>query len=280
MIRAARSLPTSAVFVAASLAFASLVGACSESDDPATPGPTSDDADVKSTASCVGTFRFLQKDAYKSTAGRSSPLWPPHTTTQLDIACGDAGAEVPVGSSFQANHGTEPSAKDANGDVILVETKTLAVAGKRAQLDALAAAYDACSCEAETKFLSMTDVQDEAVQKVVAELVTYAGTYLVCTGDKTTEQVVGLLENGDLSAFLDALSSCSFEPGQDFEKGFDEALGKLLEASSTTLAGYHVCNNDAALQEQLITTFQTTGKVEACDATSILCRGPRWFYTP
>jgi hypothetical protein len=273
-----RSLASLVVTSFAAFFVASTMVACSSDDAPESTAADANDADVKGASACTGTFRFLQKDAYKSTAGRSSPLWPPHTTTELDIACGQPAAVV--ATSFQANYGTEPGEKDANGDIILVETKTLEAKAKRVELDALAKAFAACTCEGGTKFLSLTDVQDEAVQKVVAELTTYAGQHLVCTGDKTTAQVVGLLENGDLNGFLGALSACSFEPGQDFEKGFNEALGKLLEASSTTLSGYHVCNNNAALQEQLFATFRDTGKVVACSNTSDLCKGPRWFYTP
>lgn len=255
------------------------LGACA-SDDAAPPasGAEADDADVKGAGTCTATLRFLQKDAYKSTAGRTNDLWPPHTTTQLDIACGSPATIA--ASSFQANHGTKPTDKDANGDVILVETKAITATGKRAQLDAFQKAFDACSCEGGTQFLSLDQVQDEAVQKVVADLVTYAGSVLVCTGDKPTADVVGLLQKGDLTAFLAALDGCTFREGESFEKGFNEALGKLLQASSTTLAGYHVCNNDAALQEELFTSFQTTGKIGKCDPANVLCAGPRWFYTP
>lgn len=271
----ARLLAPAFLAFAASLS----VAACSSEDDaPPATNPEADDADVKGAGNCTATMRFLQKDAYKSTAGRSSNKWPPHTTVQVDIACGSPAAVV--ASSFQANHGTKPSDKDATGTTILVETKAITATGKRAQLEALKTAFDGCSCDGGTEFLSLDQVQDEAVQKVVAELVTYAGEVLVCTGDKPTADVVGLLEKGDLSGFLDALSSCEFREGESFEKGFDEALGKLLAASSTTLAGYHVCNNDAALQEELFKTFQSTGKVGACDPANVLCAGPRWFYTP
>ena len=203
-------------------------------------------------------------------------MWPPHTTTQLDIGC---DGKV-VASSFHENHGTKPGELDPTGAVYLVETKADTASAKRRDLDELAAAYAVCSCEAATKFLSLNDVEDAEVQKVVAELVTYAGAHLACAGARSGAEVASLLEKGDLAAFLDALSECTFEAGKDFQKGFDEALGKLLGASATTLSGYHVCNNDAALQEELFTVFRDTGVVTACDATSILCRGPRWFYTP
>lgn len=274
-----RTLPRLLALAPLLLATSLGLAACGSDDDPApASGAEADDADVKGAKNCTATLHFLQKDAYKSTAGRTSAQWPPHTTTVLDIACGDPATVA--SSSVQANHGTKPTDVDATGAVILVETNKATVTGKRAELDALKAAFDACSCEGGTEFLSLDQVQDEAVQKVVAELVSYAGEVLVCTGDKPTADVVGLLEKGDLAGFLDALSGCTFREGESFEKGFDEALGKLLAASSTTLAAYHVCNNDAALQEQLFKSFQATGKVTACVNTDVLCRGPRWFYTP
>jgi len=263
------------------LAASFCLSACSGEDAaPAGAGAETDDADVKGAGTCTGTFRFLQKDAYKSTAGRSTPAWPPHTTTVLDISCGDPATLA--ATSFQANYGTEPGEKDANGQVILVEVKAVEAKAKRADLDKLAAAFALCTCSGEggTKFLSLTDVKDGEVQKVVAELTSYAGKHLVCTGDKSTADVVGLLEAGDLNGFLAGLANCTFEAGENFEEGFNEALGKLLQASATTLKGYHVCNNNAALQEQLFTTFRDTGKVVACTNTSELCSGPRWFFTP
>ena len=33
---------------------------------------------------CEARFLWLQKDAYRSTAGRSFDFWPAHTTTQLE----------------------------------------------------------------------------------------------------------------------------------------------------------------------------------------------------
>ena len=60
---------------------------------------------------CTATFRWLQKDAYKSTPGRNSALWPPHTTTTLSVECGGADG----GYAFHDNHGTAPTATDDAG---------------------------------------------------------------------------------------------------------------------------------------------------------------------
>ena len=48
-------------------------------------GGNADEAQAMTAApddSCTATLHFLQKDAYKDGAGRSSDLWPPHTTVR------------------------------------------------------------------------------------------------------------------------------------------------------------------------------------------------------
>ena len=60
----------------------------------------------------------------------------------------------------------------------------------------------------------------------------------------------------------------------------DLALEELIAQTSDLLSDYHVCNNDAALQKLLFDTYAAEGEVKACDATSALCQGPTWLYTP
>jgi len=263
--------------LAAAVFFASLsVVACAD-DDPAPTDVGAGTDDVKK-ATCTATFDSLQKDAYKDTAGRSSKLWPPHTTTTLAVTCN--GAEV--SSAFQANHGTEPGQKDANGEVFLVTMKSAKVTGTKTALTALAQAYGACSCDGEggTQFLSLDSIKDEATQGLIGKLASYAEANLTCTGSTTAKGLADLLRAGKLTEFLGGLEGCSFPAGGDFSKGFDEATTLLIAEAKAALADYHVCNNDAALQAQLVETFQTTGKVVACDPKSDLCKGPRWFYNP
>src|SRR5262245_29962560 len=68
-------------------ALAALVFACGGSKD--SPGEGSQNVSGKEgpAETCTATFRWLQKDAYKNTGGRSTALWPPHTTTVLDVQC-------------------------------------------------------------------------------------------------------------------------------------------------------------------------------------------------
>ncbi len=234
------------------------------------------DPDNVTELSCEATFSVLQKDAYKETAGRSSELWPPHTTNTLTVTCnGDV-----VRESIAENHGTKPGAKDAAGDVILQEMKTVEVDGTKAELLALADAFEDCSCEAETTFLSMDSLSESVVNDVVTELSVYLSENLVCSDGVTTEEVVGYVTKGQIEEAIIGLTYCSWASGATFEDGLDDALEAVIAATQDTLADYHVCNNDAVLQAELVGSFEATGKVTACDAAVAACRGPLWFYNP
>jgi hypothetical protein len=236
---------------------------------------TGDPDDVTETT-CEATFAILQKDAYKETAGRSSELWPPHTTNTLTVTC---DGEV-VREAVAANHGTLPGAKDAAGVVILQEMKTIGVEGTRGELSSLADAFEACSCDAETQFLSLDSLSETAVSDLVGELTEYLGANLVCSDGVTTEEVLGYLTNGQIEETIIGLTYCSWASGATFDDGLDEALEAVIAATADTLADYHVCNNDALLQVDLVTTFVDTGKVTPCDPAVATCRGPVWFYNP
>ena len=226
-------------------------------------------------SSCEATFAILQKDAYKETAGRSSDLWPPHTTNTLTVSC---DGEV-VREAVAANHGTLPGAKDANGDVILQQMKAVELDGTREELESLADAFEACSCDGETTFLSLDSLSDTVVSDIVVELSQYLSDNLVCEGT-TPEEIVNHLANGEVEPAIGKLSYCSWSSGKSLEEGLDEALAAVIAATSDSLKDYHVCNNDAVLQAELVASFDETGKVVACDAAVDACRGPLWFYVP
>lgn len=168
---------------------------------------------------CRASFHWLQKDAYKDTAGRTSNLWPPHTTTLLDVYCQlDDGDEELLTTTFQANHGTEPGAVDANGDVILVEVRADDIGGTRAQLLELVEAYKTCSCEAATKFLTLESLEDEAVQALVLNAISYLQAHLTCAVPGGTDAVTTALQNGDIAQVLANLPSCTWSTGSDLEQ--------------------------------------------------------------
>lgn len=248
--------------------------ACGD-DSAATTG---DEADVTA-EKCEATFTWLQKDAYKSTAGRTSPLWPPHTTTTLSVTCTRGGKRTEVASATMENHGTKPDAVDANGEPILVPMKSEMVRASRSKLLALVDAYEACDCEAATKFLSLDAMGDDKVQALLGRVSAYLEQHLACP--EGTDALVADLAAGDVDAVVAALPSCTWDDGADFASGLDGALEELVAASQEELGDYHVCNNDAELQAGLWATFRSKKQVAACDAAaSAACRGPAWFYSP
>ena len=104
--------------------------------------------------------------------------------------------------------------------------------------------------------------------------------HLTCTGAVDAEGLVQKLETGDIAGVLEVLPSCTWAAGFEWSLGFDEALAKIVAAAQETLADYHVCNNDAELQATLFDGFRKNAQVTACDGSSDLCRGPKWFYAP
>jgi hypothetical protein len=226
------------------------------------------------TEECVATFHWLQKDAYKDTAGRTSDMWPPHTTTTLEISCNGSV----VRSEFRENHGTKPGALDANGQVFLVDVAQKQVTGPRTELEALADQYASCECGNE--FLSLNGLNDPKVQPLIGKLSDYMLQNLTCSGATDTQGLINLITSGDIPGALAVLPNCSWSSGADFEAGLDAALQAVIAASNETLGAYHVCNNDAMLQAGLFEGYATSKSVGACDPNATVCAGPAWFYKP
>lgn len=229
-----------------------------------------------SSVSCTGTFKQLQKDAYRETAGRSGSFWPPHTTTTLSYTCSDAPDDTTT--VVMANHGTLPDAKDANGDIILEETASASFSGSKTAIDDLVAQYEACQCDGETLFLSIDSLGDEVTENIVGGLLGYFQENLVCPGPGGVDQLVMDFYDGEIELVIETLPTCEFTNGT-FEEGLNEALAIFLAESEELLGDYHVCNNDAVLQAGLIDAF-ISGQATDCDATSAACHGPLWFYDP
>jgi len=249
-----------------------LIAACSGA-----PGGTrSSSAAEDGSDTCAATFTWWQKDAYKSTAGRTSPLWPPHTTTELQVTCGD---QVMADAS-KTNHGTAIGAVDANGDTILVQMRQSdPVTGTRDEMTALVAAYQSCDCDSVTQFLS-TDDASGVMTQVLANVGDYMTQHLQGPGSPSTTDVVGMIQSGDYDDAANAVEQCSWDDGTSFEDGLQQAASDVLAATGDTLDGYHVCNNDAMLQAGLFSDYASGSGVGACDATSSVCAGPTFFYNP
>lgn len=226
---------------------------------------------------CTVTFDWLQKDAYKETAGRTSDLWPPHTTTRIHAVCTRLDGTEDVITAFMANHGTEPGEKDANGDVFLTQVQDQRTQSTRGKVLRLIDAYEGCECGNE--FLSMDILDDELVAGVMEALLPYVSENLDCGGDPSIDTLVGWLSAGDIESVLAALPNCQWGGDSSLELGLEQALTTAL-AGSVSIGDTHVCNNDAALQSELWSVFNTDGTVGSCDPANTVCAGPMWLYTP
>ena len=225
---------------------------------------------------CKATFRWLQKDAYKDTAGRTSDLWPPHTTTALDISCNGTS----VSKTFMSNHGTEPDEVDKNGDVFLIEVKNAEATGTRDELMQLVGTYQACQCDPGTKFLSLDSISDALAKQLLDDVAKYIKLHLVCSVPGGTDALLLNLQNGKITQVITDLPKCTWGNGTGFEDGLNAAFQALVMQTQETLQNYHVCNNDALLQAGLFEEFATSHQVGTCDDSAAICHGPMWFYKP
>jgi hypothetical protein len=264
-------MKTFLVLTFASLAVAACGGAHDRSD-----GAESDL--VSQSEKCTATFHWLQKDAYKNTAGRSTALWPPHTTTTLEVHCvGANGQETFSTNTFKENHGTKPGQLDANHKPLLEEVKRTEATGTRDQMDKLVDAYQSCGCDAATQFLSMDMVKDDlSTKKILAAFAEYAAKHLTCAGERKVQDVALMLANEEFEQALTVIPTCSWGAGYGFEDGLRSAAAGILP----DLSKFHVCNNDAKLEAALFAQFTTDGSAPACDSTGDTCRGPAFFYNP
>jgi hypothetical protein len=217
--------------------------------------------------SCIATMSFIQKDAYRTTAGLTN-LWPPHTSTQLDVMCGG----VRVAGGMHENHGPKPDELDDNGNPILKRVASLAADGTRMELEAVAEAYRSCECT--TSFISLDSFEDESVEQLLAALESYITANLSCTGAAPAELLAALLEQGEINTVLAELPNCSWNSGASWVGAFDDAL------SSIDAQAQHVSNNDALLQAALLQTYAANGSAVACDGLGALCVDPAWYYEP
>ena len=248
---------------------------CGSSATGADAGPDGSTGEGGAGETCTATFRWLQKDAYKSTPGRASKLWPPHTTTTLSVECtgNDAGYAV------HENHGTLPTATDDAGTPILQEMKKASVTGSRASILDLLAKYQGCACEPTTKFLGLDAVKDQGVQQLVGKLSDYLNANLTCPAPGTAALVTNL-QNGDIAAVLAQLPSCTWAGDAGLADGLNQAWAAIVAASSEIISGYHGCNTDAKLQAGLFASFKDGQPSAACDGDASVCHGPAWFYDP
>jgi hypothetical protein len=268
---------------------AAAVAACSAKLDkapahetPSEGASTSEGAGASSSAaSCTAELVWLQKDAYANTPGRNL-LWPPHTTTTFTLSCPDpqTGQLQQVDYAFNNNHGTDPTALDDAGVPLLLEVKSETVQGSQAELTQLFSVYQGCICDPVTTFLSMDSLESAGAQALLKSVASYFQTNLVCSIPGGTDALIQELNSGNIDAAVGQFSQCHWTNGATFLDGLNGALAAFLAGTKETLAGYHVCNNDATLQATLFEAYANTGVIGTCDKSSAICSGPTWFYNP
>ncbi|MFO0665064.1 MAG: hypothetical protein U0174_14010 [Polyangiaceae bacterium] len=247
------------------LGLTSMIACGSESAAP-------DESDI--TQSCEATFTSWQKDAYMDVGGRNLPFWPPHTTTSLTVTCN--GGKTKVGEKNMGNHGSVPGMPGTDGKPLLAAVKKEVVKGSKAKLTELLETYGECEC-APAKFLGLNNINTPEIQKLIGELANIIETQVPCDGHSV--ELANALREGNIDAAMPLAKKCTW-PGGDAGQSLNLALQKVAADNRGNFVDYHVCNNDATLQSNLIKTFREEGTAPRCDQNHALCRGPRWFYTP
>lgn len=219
----------------------------------------------------TGTLTVLQKDAYSDIAGRTSDLWPPHTTVVFDWE---------NGHSVQLNHGTAPDEVDANGTPYLVETIAYTFTGTKTQMEELQTAFEgAVYDDPNHKFLGLSTVTTTLEIAFILGLSNYlldGVNGFPEDGDITKDSLVSLLDEGSYREFAGHLSSFSWTQ-ENWTIALETVLGNVLESTQAQLSDYHVCNNDADLQVRLIKNYIATGEIEMPLKVD---DGPMMFYNP
>jgi hypothetical protein len=223
-----------------------------------------------------GTLTVLQKDAYSDAPGRTSELWPPHTTIVFKWSREDGTV---MDSSVQLNHGTMPGATNSQGEVLLIEVKKYSFSGTQIQMEALQSAFDEAICDDGTrKFLDLA-VASSVIEETLLEEVTdfvFGDENFACSGTVNKDSVIAFFEAGDIHKVVAELSKCNWTK-EDWLIAFEAGFGKVVGDLGQALEEYHVCNNDAAMQVELIKTFMSTGEVVAPIGD---CAGLEWYFVP
>ena len=215
----------------------------------------------------TGTLTVLQKDAYSTVAGRSmGNLWPPHTTTVF---------QWDEDSIVQLNHGTAPGAKDAAGNEILVLQKTYTFTGTKAEMQALAAEYRKATIDSlvdhdTLNFLGLETGETALARSVLTGLKAYLDTTTTLTiSAQDKKDMLTAFEKSDMKTVAPLLLAAGWSA-----QSFISALQQIFIGLGENVEDYHVCNNDADLQINLIKNYVATGNIEMPAPT----KGPMVLY--
>ena len=223
----------------------------------------------KSEKEYSGTLTILQKDAYSNVAGRSSLLWPPHTTTVF---------EWELGKEVQLNHGTAPGEKDAFGNEFLVETKVYHFTGTEVQLRELQTAYtNSTMDDGNSPFLSLDSGKGLFEKAFLESLKNFVDTSLIlCSGSMTKAELIAHFDAGEIDQVIAGIESCSWTKA-DWKLAVQAALNKAVKDLGHNILDYHDCNNDAFLQMMLIKNYTGVGTIKVLEKVKI---GPLLYFIP
>jgi len=253
-------------------------GAASSADDD---GASSEDqivtSEMRASAddACTATFVFWQKDAYKDVGGRTNDLWPPHTTTQLEVSCQTAEGEQHI-APFKENYGSKPGQKDKNGNDLLVRVQmdphVVTVHAPWRDMKNLVASYEDCGCDPQG-FLGL-DTIDADGKQLFEEL----APILTCPDG--SDAILAALKDRRYDDAKRMAAACRLKDGVT-QSQLAETASQVDAEVKKTLAEHHVCNNNAELQADLFVRFRDHDDAHACDPHDrALCYGPKLFYSP
>lgn len=230
---------------------------------------------ARATDPCTATFVFLQKDAYKETGGRSSALWPPHTTTVLEVSCQTARGEQRI-APYKENYGTAPGKKDAQGNDMLervdMDPEIVTTEAPWSKMKKLVASYQSCGCDP-AGFLGL-DTIDTAGQAILEKLL----PILSCADPE--EAILLALKDKRFDEAKAMAARCTLRQGATAED-VARAAATVEAEVKTTFAENHVCNNNALLQMDLFARFRDGGDATACNPhDAALCYGPKLLFDP
>lgn len=217
-----------------------------------------------------GTLTVLQKDAYSNVAGRSSKLWLPHTTTVF---------KWDEGTTVQKNHGTAPNERDSEGELFLEEIIVYKFSGTEEQMEKLEEAYKkAVYDDGAHKFLDLENGEGELAKGFLSGLKHYIAdgdNLFTCEGTNKAD-IIRLFELKKFNEITKKIDACNFTK-TDWSFAFAEVLGDVLGDFGHNINDYHVCNDDAVLQVDLIKNYIKTGEIKIPELVN---DGPMWYYTP
>lgn len=249
-------------------------GTAEDVDDASQDAVVAGGMNAKATDPCTATLVFLQKDAYKPT-GRSNELWPPHTTTVLEVSCQTAKGEQHI-APYKENYGTKPGAKDAQGNDMLSEAKmdpeVVTVKAPWSQMSKLVESYQGCGCDPKGFLgLDTIDVEGKGLVESFAPL-------LSCPDSE--DALLGALKQKKFGEAKAMLERCKIKDDLSPESA-TRALGDIESQVKKLYSDHHLCNNNAELQADLFVRFRDHKDAKACDPHNRdLCYGPKLFFNP